>query len=285
MEDERLSNPPPSLPPTEHPGPLPRGLLTAMLARGPLLLCLDFDGTLSEIVPHPANARPLSGIGEVLTALTRDPGRIRVAIISGREIAEVRRLLGVERGILFAGTHGLEIVGVDGVSRLVPGLEAAERDLAAARAWLGHNVATTEGFVIEDKRVAIAVHYRMVDPALARERCAALQDFVEANTPALRILRGKMIDELLPRGVGGKDGAIRALLREAAEPKSVPVYFGDDTTDEDAFRQIRDHGIGVLVGSPQPSWARYRVAGPSAVRQQLAELAQELLHTSKAPAR
>jgi trehalose-phosphatase len=256
-----------------------------MLARGPLLLCLDFDGTLSEIVPHPANARPLGGLGEVLTALTRDPGRIRVAIISGREIAEVRRLLGVERGILFAGTHGLEIVGVDGVSRLVPGLEAAERDLAAARAWLGHNVATTDGFVIEDKRVAIAVHYRMVDPALARERCAALQGFVEAKTPALHILRGKMIDELLPRGVGGKGGAIRALLREAAEPKSVPVYFGDDTTDEDAFRQIRDDGIGVLVGSPRPSWARYRVAGPSAVRQQLAELAQELLHTSKAPAR
>jgi len=280
-----LSNPPPSLPPTEQPAPIPRGLLTATLARGSLLLCLDFDGTLSEIVPHPADARPLSGVGEVLSALARDPARIRVAIISGREIAEVRRMLGVERGIMFAGTHGLEIVGADGVSRLAPGVEAAERDLAAARGWLGRNVATTDGFVIEDKRVAIAVHYRMVDPTLARERCAALRDFVEAKTPALRILRGKMIDELLPRGIGGKGSAICALLQEAADPKSVPVYFGDDTTDEDAFQQIRDDGIGVLVGSARPSWARYRIDSPSEVRRVLAELAQELLHTTKAPAR
>jgi trehalose-phosphatase len=255
-----------------------------MLARGPLFLCLDFDGTLSEIVPHPADARPLDGVGEVLSALARDPVRIRVAIISGREVAEVRRMLGVERGILFSGTHGLEIVGVDGVRRLAPGVEAAERDLAAARGWLGRNVATTDGFVIEDKRVAIALHYRMADPALARERCAALRSFVDAKTPALRILRGKMIDELLPRGIGGKGSAIRALLREAADPKSVPVYFGDDTTDEDAFQQIRDDGIGVLVGPERPSWARYRVASPSEVRRALAELAQELLHTTKGPA-
>jgi alpha,alpha-trehalase len=260
-------------------------LLTAVLARGSLLLCLDFDGTLSEIVPHPADARPLSGVGEVLSALARDPARITVAIISGREIAEVRGMLGVERGILFAGTHGLEIVGTDGVSRLAPGVEAAEADLAAARAWLARNVATTEGFVIEDKRIAIAVHYRMVEPALARERCAALRNFVEAKTPGLRILRGKMIDELLPRGVGGKGRAIRTLLQECAYPKSTPVYFGDDTTDEDAFQEIRDDGIGVLVGSARPSWARYRVASPSEVRRLLAELAQELLHTSKAPAR
>jgi trehalose 6-phosphate phosphatase len=221
----------------------------------------------------------------VLSALARDPARIRVAIISGREIAEVRRMLGVERGILFAGTHGLEFVGADGVSRLAPGVEAAEPDLAAARAWLARNVATSEGFVIEDKRVAIAVHYRMVDPTLARERCAALQDFVETKTPALRVLRGKMVDELLPRGIGGKGSAIRTLLREAAYSKSVPVYFGDDTTDEDAFQQIRGDGIGVLVGSARKSWARYRVDSPSEVRRVLAELAQELLHTTKAPAR
>jgi alpha,alpha-trehalase len=280
-----LSSPPPSLPPTEQPEPIPRGLLTAVLARGPLFLCLDFDGTLSEIVPHPADARPLSGVGQVLSALARDPARITLAIISGREIAEVRRMLGVERGLLFAGTHGLEIVGADGVSRLASGVQAAEADLAAARAWLARNVATTEGFVIEDKRVAIAVHYRMVDPALAHERRAALRNFVEAKTPGLRILPGKMIDELLPRGVGGKGTAICTLLQECAYPKSVPVYFGDDTTDEDAFEQIRDDGIGVLVGSARPSWARYRVASPSEVRRLLAELAQELLQTSKAPAR
>jgi len=252
-----------------------------MLSRGRLLLCLDYDGTLSEIVPHPADARPLDGVGDLLAALTRDPERLNVAIVTGREITEVQRMLGVRRGILFSGTHGLEIVGRDGKCRVAPGAENGFADLEKARKWLARNLAGQKGFVIEDKRRAIAMHYRMADPAVAEERRETLRLFVENETPTLRILNGNKIDELLPRGAGGKDIALRALLREVGPPESAPVYFGDDTTDEDAFHEIRNDGVGVLVAAARPSWARYRVDGPSDVARLLEELARELVHAAK----
>ena len=253
-----------------------------MLAAGPLVLCLDFDGTLSEIVPHPSDARPVDGVGQVLATLTKDPDRLKVAVISGREIAEVRRMLGVERGILFSGTHGLEIVGMDGIRRLPPGVENAEADLAKARAWMEQNVDAGDGFVIEDKGIAIAMHYRMVSPASAAEKRAALNSFVDAETASLRIMNGKMVDELLPAAIGGKGRAIRVLM-EGLQPAPKVIYFGDDTTDEDAFHELRNDGIGVLVGPSRPSWARYRVDDPHQVVKVLAELAQELVSTAKVP--
>jgi trehalose-phosphatase len=247
-----------------------------MLTRGRVLLCLDYDGTLSEIVPHPADARPLDGVVAALTALTLAPDRLNVAIISGRELVEVREILNVQSGLLFSGTHGLEMVGIDGVCRIAPGVEAAEQDLARARRWLIENVAPRNGFVVEDKGIAVGMHYRMADPAEASLCRIALRTFVEAETPSLRILEGKMIDELLPRGIGGKGRAIRILLAELGEPPPTAIYFGDDATDEDAFHELRDDGIGILVGPARASWARFRVDRPSDVLLLLNDMAREL---------
>ena len=247
-----------------------------MLARGPLLLCLDFDGTISEIVPHPADARPVDGATEVLRALASHPDRLQVAIVSGRAISQVQTMLGIDRGIVFSGTHGLEIGGADGVRHFAKGVEHAERDLAKLRSWLNEHAPAQDGFVIEDKQVAIAMHYRMVDPPIAAERRDALREFVDSKAPALRIMEGNMVDELLPRGVGGKGRAIRMLLDDLGKPSPWAIYFGDDTTDEDAFRELRDDGVGVLVGAPRPSWARYRVDNPREVVRMLAGLAHEL---------
>ena len=247
-----------------------------MLARGPLLLCLDFDGTISTIVPHPADARPVDGATEVLRALASHPDRLRVAIVSGREVSQVQKMLGIDRGILFSGTHGLEIVGANGVRHFAKGVEHSERDLAKVRAWLKEHTSEKDGFVIEDKRVAIAMHYRMVNPTIAAERRTALHTFVETKTPALQIMEGNRVDEMLPRAVGGKGRAIRMLLDDIGQPATWTIYFGDDTTDEDAFHELRDDGVGVLVGPQRASWARYRVDNPHEVLRLLAELSHEL---------
>jgi len=247
-----------------------------MLARGPLLLCLDFDGTISEIVSHPADARPVDGVTEVLRALACHPASVQVAIVSGRSISQVQAMLGIDRGILFSGTHGLEIVRADGVRHFAKGVEHAERDLAKVRTWLREHAPAKDGFVIEDKQVAIAMHYRMVEPSIADERRQALRAFVESRTPALRIMEGSKVDELLPRGVGGKGRAIRMLLDDLGRPAPWAIYFGDDTTDEDAFRELRDDGVGVLVGPSRASWARYRIDSPREVVRMLAGLAHEL---------
>jgi trehalose-phosphatase len=270
----------PRLPRTEPPAPLPRGLLAQMATRGPLLVCLDYDGTISEIVPHPADARPLDGVAGILTRLADAADRVHVAIVTGRELAEVRKMLGVSRGVLFSGTHGLEIVGRDGQCRIAPGVEHAMPDLEKARAWLNRNIEGRKGFVLEDKRYAIAMHYRMADAAVASELRAGLHSFLASETSTLSLLEGKKVDELMPRGIGGKGHAVRTLLDELGDPHTVPIYFGDDTTDEDAFREIREDGLGVLVGPPRASWAHYRVDGPRDVTRALEELAQALADTT-----
>ncbi len=266
---------PPRPAPTELPVTIPSSLPQALLARGRLLFCLDFDGTLSEIVPHPADARPVSGVTESIAALARHSRRIAVAVVSGREISEVRAMLGESRGVMFSGTHGLEIAGPDGRIRLAPGVEASMGDLGKVREWMSTHVARREGFVVEDKRYALAMHYRMADPAGASTLREALKSFVETAAPSLWIMNGNKVDEVLPRGIGGKGRAVRTLMKELGEPEPFPTYIGDDTTDEDAFYEIRNDGLGILVGPSRPTWARYRLDGPADVARLLAELAAE----------
>jgi alpha,alpha-trehalase len=259
--------------PTETPSPLPSDLIARLVGRERLLVCLDYDGTLSEITAHPAQARPIAGAGEALAALAEHPDRIQLAIISGRAISEVRRMIGAERGLLFSGVHGLELMDAAGRRHLAPGVESVIPDLDSVREWLVRHVPPNCGFVIEDKRVAIAFHYRMADAETATRIRRALARFVQAHTARLRILRGKMIDEMMPRDAAGKGAAVRAVQREAGQPVPRPIYFGDDVTDEDAFRELREDGIGILVGAPRASWARWRVDGPADVVGTLRELA------------
>jgi alpha,alpha-trehalase len=262
--------------PTDTPTPLPCGLIARIAERERLLICLDYDGTLSEIAAHPAQARPLDGAAEALAVLAAHPDSVQLAIVTGRTISEVRRMLGVERGVLFSGVHGMELTDADGRRHLAPGVESLIPDLDRVREWLVRHVPANCGFVIEDKRVAIAFHYRMADAEVAARIRRALARFVQAHTTRLRILRGKMIDEMLPRDAAGKGAAVRAIQRLAGPPAARPVYFGDDTTDEDAFRELREDGVGVLVGAPRASWARWRVESPADVVRTLSELGAAL---------
>ncbi len=262
--------------PTETPTALPSGLIERIAERERLLICLDYDGTLSEIAAHPAQAHPIYGAGEALAALTAHPDRVQLAIITGRTISEVKRMLGVDSGVLFSGVHGLELMDSGGRHHLAPGVESVIPDLDLVREWLVRHVPANCGFVIEDKRVAIAFHYRMADAETAARIRRALARFVQARTARLRVLRGKMIDEMLPRDAAGKGAAVRAIQREAGPPVSRPIYFGDDTTDEDAFRELREDGVGVLVGAPRASWARWRVESPADVVRTLSELGAAL---------
>jgi alpha,alpha-trehalase len=262
--------------PTETPTPLPAGLIARIAERERLLICLDYDGTLSEIAAHPAHALPIDGAVETLAALGAHPDRIQLAIVTGRTISEVRSMLGVERGVLFSGVHGTELMDADGRLHLAPGVESVIPDLDRLREWLVRHVPANCGFVIEDKRVSIAFHYRMADAETAARIRRSLTRFVQAHTTRLRILRGKMIDEMLPRDAAGKGAAVRAVQRESGQPTARPIYFGDDTTDEDAFRELREDGVGVLVGAPRASWARWRVESPAAVVRTLREVAAAL---------
>ncbi len=261
-----------TLEPVEIPVPLPRGLLSDRLARGHLLLCLDFDGTVSELTNDPWHAVPLLRAKNAIAELACHPEKLTLAIISGRDLDTLLRLLGLRDGLLFAGTHGLEFIASDGKRRFAPGVERCVNDIERVRDFLARSIPKDRGFIIEDKRIAVTINYRNALPEDAREALAAFDAFVNQQ-PTLQLLHGKMVHEAVPRGIGGKGEAIEFFIRDTGASGPDTIYFGDDVTDEDAFRAlVRHQGFGVLVGAERPSFAQCRVDGPEQVAGVLEEL-------------
>jgi alpha,alpha-trehalase len=212
-------------------------------------LFLDYDGTLTPIVAHPDLAI-LSD--DMRAALERLAAHFPVAIVSGRDLADVRRMVGIE-GIVYAGSHGCDVDAPEALGgRVQHAPLGAGDDLAAARAALTRKVGNIPGAWVEHKTFAVTVHYRQTPPDQVPRVMAAF-DEVAAVFPGLRRTTGKMVLELRPAiACYDKGKAILWLLDrlEAAAGTYVPVYIGDDTTDEDAFQAIAGRGVGVRIGDP-----------------------------------
>jgi len=248
--------------------------LPALIRKKQVLLCLDYDGTISEIAGDPGAARPVDGISETLAELATRRDRIALAIVSGREVATLRKLFPVPSGIALSGIHGLELVGFDGREEIACGARECTDEVDKVRKWLDGNVRAGQGFVIEDKRFAITLHYRNAPATMTRQLKDAFAQFIRDNASKLALREGKMAAEAVPKSAS-KANAVRTLW-ECAGKDSEPIYFGDDLTDEDAFREIVGRGVTVLVGRPRPSAARYRVESPSEVARVLREIASAL---------
>jgi trehalose-phosphatase len=258
----------------QAPVQLPAELLPALVRTKRVLLCLDYDGTISEIVQDPKVARPVPGVLEVLAEFVARRDRIAVAIVSGREVATLREILHFPRGIALSGIHGLELVDFKGSEEIMQGARECTNDLEEVRNWLDENVPAGEGFVVEDKRFAVTLHYRNAPTVMARNVRDALAQFILDHAPRLAMLDSKMAAEALPKSTSKAD-AVRALWRRAGKDFE-PVYFGDDLTDEDAFRELEGRGVTVLVGRQRPSAAHYRVENPSEVASVLKAMASTL---------
>jgi trehalose 6-phosphate phosphatase len=255
----------------EIPSPLPAGLLARLATDHEIALFLDYDGTVSEITPDIANAQPLPGAADLIAGLAARPDRFRIVMISGRQTDKLARLLGVSGDITFVGNHGLEMIEPDGRRHMVLNPELFMPALDSVRTWMRVNAPPEAGFVIEDKGLSVALHYRFADPALAWTIGWRLREFVKLQVPPLVTGEGKMVIEVMPPHAN-KGDAVRRLL--GADPRRrLPVYFGDDATDEDGFYALRGDGVTVRVcEQPTPSWARYRVTSPRDVVAALAEM-------------
>jgi len=254
------------------PVPLPGGLLAGLAVAPGLGLFLDYDGTLAEIVTDPAKAVPLPGVPELLEAIARSSLPTAIAIVTGRRIHEVKRMLGIGSGILFSGVHGMEFEDSEGRVGFVPAALKCTKELASVREWLRGHVPARRGFRIEDKEAAVGLHYREADPDEARRLTAMFSHFVARSAAHLKLMKLKMLVEAMPREAGNK-GRTVAELKRRFPPSWAAAYFGDDTTDEDAFAALDANDVSVLVGSERPTLARYRVSGPQAVREELKALA------------
>jgi trehalose 6-phosphate phosphatase len=202
---------------------------------GRAAILTDVDGTLAPIVPRPEEAAVPVRASELLAGLAERYAL--VGCVSGRRAEEARRLVGVER-IAYAGNHGLELLlPGDASPRFDPSLEGREGDAAAFVAELGGEALAEGGLRLEDKGPIQALHWR----GAADERAAearAREIGAAAGRAGLELRRGRKVLELRPPGGGGKDAAVAALL--AADGVTAAVYAGDDRTDLDAFRRLRE---------------------------------------------
>jgi trehalose 6-phosphate phosphatase len=216
-------------------GPLAR--LREEPARAAILT--DVDGTLAPIVPRPDEAAVPARATELLSELSE---RYRlVGCVSGRRAEEAQRLVGVE-GIAYAGNHGLELLlpGEDGL-RFDPSLEGREGDAAGFVAELGAGALVEAGLRLEDKGPIQALHWRGAEDDRAAE-AHAREIGAAAGRAGLELRWGRKVLELRPPGGGGKDAAVAALL--ATNGVTAATYAGDDRTDLDAFRRLRELGRG-----------------------------------------
>ncbi|MBX7433663.1 trehalose-phosphatase [Mycobacterium sp. Y57] len=236
---------------------------TLIATRQPVV-CLDFDGTLSEIVDDPGAARLIPGAEATLAALAE---HCPVAVLSGRDLADIRSRVGVP-GIWYAGSHGFELVSPEGEYHQHEAGAEAVRSLAAAVADLQQRLATVDGLLIEDKKFAVAVHYRNVAPERIDEVVAAVRTIGQHHR--LRVTGGRMVVEVRPDVDWGKGTALEWIMEKInGTDLMLPIYIGDDVTDEDAFDAIRLNGIGVAVrqadGEDRRSAARFVLDDPEAV--------------------
>lgn len=245
----------------------PEGLLRAAAGRR-LALFLDYDGTLTPIVERPEDAVLDDGTRAVLRRLA---GRHAVAIVSGRDLEDVRARVGLD-DIEYAGCHGFEIAGPRG-NRVHAAAAAAAPQLGAAADMVAHDTRGVAGVQLERKRFSVAVHYRRA-PESARHAVHEAVLRAQARHPALRVTEGKKVYELQPDVDWDKGRAVLWLIETLGLQDALPVYIGDDATDEDAFRALAGRGVGIAVQeAPRPTAASYSLSGPAEVRALLAALA------------
>ena len=232
-----------------------------------IALFLDVDGTLLEIAARPQAVSVPDELRAGLRALHRATGGA-VALVSGRAITDLDALF-APLTLPSAGLHGFQHRGASGAcsSRRPPSGAALER----ARAAMLHFAQAHSGVMVEDKKLALALHYRGA-AQLEESAIAAMRDIAADVGGELELQRGKMVVELRPAGAT-KAKAVAAFLEEAPFAGRRPIFIGDDLTDEPAFELVnRLGGSSVIVAAVRPSAARARLTDVAAVRAWLGEL-------------
>jgi alpha,alpha-trehalase len=202
--------------------------------------------------------------------------RCPTAIVSGRDLDDVRSMVGID-GLWYAGSHGFDLLAPDGQRNAYEGGRDALPALDEAAAELEDAIGEIAEAWVERKRYAIAVHYRQTPDELVPRLEAIVRDVADRHD-TLRMTGGKRIFELRPDIDWDKGRALDRILRIVApdEQNTVPIYLGDDETDEDAFREVRERGWGIVVGAgDRPTAAHSRLRDTDEVTQFLSKLAEE----------
>lgn len=226
-----------------------------------VLLCLDYDGTLTPIVARPEIAE----LDVATRHLVREiAGLCATAIVSGRDRRDIERRVQVPEAF-YVGSHGFD-VGGPAEHRLalqigepyLASLDAAERLLRAGSARL-------PGALVERKRFSIALHSRLVARDLLPEVGALVDEILEL-LPDLRREPGKEVVEVQPNVAWDKGKSVLWLKDALGLDDALALHVGDDLTDETVFTVLADDGAGIFVGDEERTTAaRYRLRDPDEV--------------------
>ena len=223
-----------------------------------LAVFLDYDGTLTAIVSDPKKALLSDSMRQTLQALVM---RVSLAVLSGRDLDDIRKRVAID-AIVYGGNHGFDIAGPRGIAK-------ARGDEFVANAGCSGKRASGKthrhcGAFIERKRFSIAAHYRNVKENDAFSVAPAV-DAVAARHRELRRMDGKKVYELLPDIDWDKGKAVLWLLEalELERGKVLPIYIGDDRTDEDAFSALEKRGVTILVSRATAGYGSELLAAQS----------------------
>lgn len=219
-----------------------------------IFFMFDFDGTLSPIVKHPKDSILPLNIKKWLRQLLKKKN-VKIAIITGRSLIDIKNRTKIS-GVFFAANHGLEI-SYNNNFLLCLGKKFKKHILSLSQK-LDKELRQIPNVYIENKLLSASVHYRMVPKkyhkALERLVRSIAQPYL--NKFNLQLSSGKKVFEIRPSNFWNKGMAVEWLLKKYGQGH-IPVYVGDDITDEDAFKNLSKNGITVRIGNKSASHAKY----------------------------
>lgn len=218
-------------------------------------LILDFDGTLSAIAQTPARAFLPKKTQRLIKKISL---LIPIAVVSGRKLSDIKKRVMI-CGLIYAGNHGLEweIDGQVG-SKKIPALQ--RRALSVVKKRLLELEKNFPGVILEDKKLSMSLHYRLLKKNLEKKLLTSFRKILLPfqKSSFLKIIHGKKVLEIRPILPWNKGDMVN-FLRKKIGLKLLPIYLGDDSTDEDAFAALRN-GLTIKVGYSKNSLAKYYCA-------------------------
>jgi trehalose-phosphatase len=260
--------------PVSIPTPPLTPAIAARLSGSPFVALLDIDGTLAPIAGRPADAMVPPATCRVLEELARTPG-VHVVAISGRSASDSRRLICIDDTWII-GNHGIEVAAPEGPVIHRPEVTPFADRVATAAAQATELARNIPGVIVEDKRWTLSVHYRLADRRIVPELAEQINGI--ARDLGLRVTTGKEVLELRPpidvnKGTAAVElaGQLGALGQNASL-----LCAGDDITDEDMFRELRQaqpQCVTVRVGATTPiTSAEFTVPDLDAMRSLLEQI-------------
>ncbi len=240
----------------------------------PIFFMADYDGTLTPIAKRPEDAVMSQEMKKLLSDLT---SVCPVGIISGRSLKDLKSMVDLPRAY-YSGNHGFEISGPS-VDFVLDEAKEAKKSVQKICKNLEDRVGSFDGVIVENKTYTASVHYRLVEESEKIDRIietveGLLAPYREKNV--IEVKYGKKVIEIGPKIDWDKGKAVSLLLKVInLEEETMPIYLGDDITDEDAFHTLKNNGISILVSEEERETAAdYRLKNHQEVKKLIKKIAK-----------